>query len=141
MVYSRSKYNKRAKERRIKKTKKNTATTLFRSVRAAEVEGHFTRNGRLSLFPLPAAACSVDIITVHVSPAAADWLRELGSTEGDWRRVSGSGGMRFRLGRLRGTTFATFALQFFLNERADQQKRRRVVVFSSLLCEIPVFYH
>lgn len=32
-----------------------------------------TRNGRFSLFLLP-AACSVDIIAVHVSPTATDWL-------------------------------------------------------------------
>lgn len=42
-------------------------------VRVDEVKGRFTRNGRLSLFLLP-AACSVDIITVHVSLTAADWL-------------------------------------------------------------------
>lgn len=42
-------------------------------VRVDEVRGRFPRNGRLSLFLLP-AACSVDIITVHVSLTAADWL-------------------------------------------------------------------
>lgn len=36
-------------------------------------ERRFERNGRLSLFLLP-AGCSVDIIAVHVSPTGADWL-------------------------------------------------------------------
>ena len=43
-------------------------------VRVDEGKGGFTRNERLSLFLLP-AACSVNIITVHVSPTAADWLQ------------------------------------------------------------------
>lgn len=54
---------------------------------------------RAALFVPPASSSLlVDIITVHVSPADADWLCELGSTEGDWRRVSGSGTTTFRLG-------------------------------------------
>lgn len=38
-----------------------------------KVRAGSTRNGRFSLFLLP-AACSVDIIAVHVSPTATDWL-------------------------------------------------------------------
>lgn len=42
-------------------------------VRADDVSGGSERNGRLSLFLLP-AGCSVDVIAVHVSPTGADWL-------------------------------------------------------------------
>lgn len=74
-----SEFNKLAKERRIQKKCHD-----FVQVCPHSRSGRTLHTKRAALFVPPASSSLlVDIITVHVSPADADWLSESGSTEGD----------------------------------------------------------